>query len=131
MSDHILVVEKADDWHEDEPYFDLAIECATPATCNGWIECREPHEGFDPDDESSPAFDQLEDVLIHGVNHEWKYGHGWAVAYEGCIVAWDHDHVVEYGSDIAHEHGEGRHQVDSDWDDWGLVLQYAASEVSS
>jgi hypothetical protein len=44
---HVLHVTKHADWTEDEPYYKTSITCVAPDLCNGWVECRDPHETVD------------------------------------------------------------------------------------
>lgn len=89
------------------------IECSDPASCPGWTECPESHEGFDPEDEESPAFDEYEDVMIHGVSHNWEWGWNWTVPYEGCPVkASDHDTPDGVVLD-----GPRRYLLETEWED--------------
>lgn len=65
---------------------------------------------------------------IHGVLHEWRWGHGWTVPFEGCVVADNvHRGWSDDASDIAIEHGIGTHVVDDDWDDTDLRLTYVST----
>ena len=102
----------------DDPAIKWRIECSDPAACPGWMECPENHAGYDPNVEESPAFDQYEDVMIHGVAHEWRTDYGWTVPFDGCPVQDGGDDA----SDIAHEKGVGRWEVDDDWDDTTCYL---------
>lgn len=103
------------------------IECSDPAACDGWIECDKDHDGYDPEDETSPAYDEFEDVMIHGVPHDWHYG--WTVPYAGCPVVgschlgWD----VPEGIPMDRP---GRYLVDDEWDD-SLVSLTLVREVQS
>ena len=123
---HHLIVTKGPDWTEDDPEYRWTVTCLNPNACNGWQECPEDHNGYDPKDKDSLAYDEWEDVEIHGVLHEWHWGHGWTVPYEGCCVA---DNLncwggVDSADDIAQEHGVGTHVVDDDWDDTDLTLTW-------
>lgn len=117
MSRHILIV--------DEDREGFTIECADPAHCAGWIECTGDHTGYDPEDEESPAFDEWEDVEIHGVFHDWRRGYGWTVPYPGCVVAAE---AVEAPDELWERvDGDyllkpGRWVVDDDWDDTSCYL---------
>lgn len=96
------------------------IECSDPASCPGWIECDEDHSGFDPDDENSPAYDMYDDpVMIHGVEHEWRHGHGWTVEYEGCPVERG---CADLDTDAMDMTRPGRYLLDEDWDDTDCYL---------
>lgn len=119
---HRLTITKSPDWEPDEPYWDWSIECATPDLCGGWWECRESHEviGLPQNDgpwnssEDAPWFEE-EEFTFHGVEHTWRWGHGWTVPYPGCVVQ-----TADIGDDvheIASVHGEGVYLVEDDWDD--------------
>lgn len=123
MSGHALLVEQGDDHFEDQPDWKGTIHCLTPAKCEGWWECSGDHTGYDPDEKDSPAYDQTEDVMIHGVLHGYQHGFGWTVPYDGCIVAASdsiHEHVYEIGQ----QHGAGLHLVDTEWEDTDCTLIY-------
>ena len=115
---HVLVI-------DDTENNGWTFECPGQPACSGWEECRDPagHEGFDPEDEDSPAFDEYEDVEIHGVFHEWQWGYGWTVPFVGCVVD-------ENGCDLPYElwdreqdrYKPGRWIVNDDWDDTDCTL---------
>ena len=125
MTRHWVTVTRDEDYiarfgdSPHDPAIKWAIECSDPAACPGWVECPENHTGYDPEDEESPAFDQYEDVMIHGVVHEWRTGYGWTVPFDGCPVR---DGGGDDASDIAHEKGVGRWEVYDDWDDTDCYL---------
>lgn len=104
----------------DDPAIKWRIECSDPAACPGWMECPENHTGYDPDDEESPAFDEYEDVMIHGVVHEWRPGYDWTVPIDGCPVR--DGAADDAASEIAYRKGVGRWEVDDDWDDVDCYL---------
>ena len=79
----------------------------------GWIECDGDHTGFDPDDETSPAYDEWEGVMIHGVPHDWHLCE-WTVPYTGCPVT---DFAREQDFDGIDLSRPGRWLLDVDWDD--------------
>ena len=139
---HILTVVKSNDFDPESPDFDFSIECLNVDECGGWTVCDEKHEvagrsalcgpyecdcggedgpsclGDEPGEGNHPRppwYDQ-EDFEFHGIVHEWKYGHGWAVPFKGCVVA-DNDYVCDSAHEIALKHGCGRHEVDDEWDD--------------
>lgn len=120
MSDHRLVVTRGPDHYEDQDDFEFTIQCLDPEACEGFISCHEEHPGADPSTETA---------LFHGVTHTYRPGHGfWSVPYDGCIVAWGLDGSgVDSAHDIATLHGFGTHDVDADWDDFGLVLHHVAT----
>lgn len=90
------------------------IVCSDPEACPAWVECEKDHAGYNPDDEDSVVFDCHEDeVLIHGVIHEWRWGYGWTVAYPGCPVAVA-DYDLPEGVSLDRP---GFYPVDVDWDD--------------
>lgn len=105
--------------------YGYSIECPG---CNGWQECREEHsvEGYDglndgPDGspEDAPWFEE-EEFIFHGELHTWHWGHGWTVAYKGCVVR-----ANESGDDannIALTYGPGDYLVGEDWDDETVYL---------
>lgn len=115
-AEHVLVVAKSDDWHDDDPAWDFAVECCNPDQCNGFIECDKAHDGMDPNEETSPAYDQTENVLIHGEHHDWHYGFGWCVPFNGCVVK-GVGNWTDSAWDIASDHGAGRFVVEDEWDD--------------
>lgn len=136
---HLLTVTKSSDLAEDDPVWDYAVTCLAPDQCSGWQECREAHvvDGMSaangPHD--CPAEDAAaclqpwcdrDEFEFHGVSHQWRWGYGWTVPFRGCVVAEE----VHCGSgcdsafDIAHEHGEGEHLVDDDWDDTTVTLYF-------
>lgn len=102
------------------------IECSDPIACPGWIECFGDHTGMDPEDEDSPAFDQWEDVEMHGVEHEWQSGYGWTIDYRGCPVADRDDWDVPDGIPMDRP---GHYLVDVDWDDTYCHLTLIEEDV--
>lgn len=101
----------------------VTVECSDPAACPGWVECDGDHAGFDPDDETSPAYDEHEDVMIHGVLHGWQWGYGWTVDYSGCPVLGFADEQDFDGLDRTRP---GRWLLDVDWEDdhcWMTVVR--------
>lgn len=127
---HILVKEiDADDPEE----FTYRIECQIAGSCGGWLECNEPPESDcriadDPHDCADDALwcgrDEFE---FHGVVHTWHDGYGWTVPFEGCIVAWaDWD-----APDEVEALPPGRYQVDDEWEDMSLYLDYVGPEEVS
>lgn len=118
---HVLHVTKHADWTEDEPYYKTSITCVAPDLCNGWVECREPHEvdGVDASvgpydcDRDAPWLDE-DQFDFHGVEHTWQWGPGWTVPFDGCCVA---EWGGEAASELAHEVGLGDWSVDDEWDD--------------
>lgn len=129
---HVLVITKSDDWHEDQPDFDSAIECQSVEKCGGWWECMDPHEVDGDSAADGPwecdlnaPWNERDEFTFHGFEHTWRYGFGWTVPYEGCIVA-QADSVSDYAHDIGHEHGPGRYLVDDDWDDTDCTLIYVS-----
>ena len=122
---HILVVsaEGPHRWsgqfrdHLDVENYDWTLFCPGSSHCSGWQECTGDHTGYDPDDLDSVACDKYdEEVVIHGVAHEWKYGWGWTVPYVGCPVQ-----ASGTLGDDAHEilmtYGPGAYLVDDEWYD--------------
>ena len=124
---HFLVVTETEDSTTEDPDYSVSVSCSDPANCDGWVECAEEHGDIDPDGND-------EDVEIHGVLHDWQYGHGcWSISYPGCVVAWDFDQRggTDSAWDIAYAYNAGRHEVDVEWGDWGaefLYVQPAAPE---
>ena len=96
------------------------IKCSVEGGCGGWQECREDHTGFDPNDEDSVAYDEFEDVMIHGVSHVWRWGYDWTVPYEGCIL----EHGDFEVPDEIDKRRDGVYEVDDDWDDTDVWLTY-------
>jgi hypothetical protein len=147
MRGHILTITKGSDWFEDQPDWRGEIECLSADECGGWQECREPHliGGWSVDGgpyetsgclacEHGPksSFKHVpwcdeEELVLHGVVHTWRWGHGWTVPFEGCVVAVN-DYVCDSVFDIGQQHGEGRHLVDDEWDDHWCALIYAGAE---
>lgn len=106
-----------------------SIECSDPSDCPGWQECPESHAGMDPDEEDSPAYDQYEDVEIHGVLHDWKSEYGWTVPFEGCPVV---ECAAFWGNDVDGKYDPnrpGRYLLDVKWDDQSVYLT-VVEEVS-
>lgn len=62
-----------------------------------------------------------DEFVFHGVPHTWRYGYGWTVPFEGCVVD-ANDSCVDEAYDIAREHGPGTHEVDDDWDETTCYL---------
>lgn len=92
----------------EDPPLTYRLECADPKACPAWIECDQEHpDAPDPDEE-------YEGVVMHGVEHEYRWGSGWTVDYPRCAAAstfLDGDsHLV-----IARELGTGRHEVSVEW----------------
>ena len=73
---------------------------------------------MDPDDETSPAFDEFEGVMIHGESHDWTWGHNWTVPCEGCPVV-NGDYDTPDGVELDGPH---RYLLDTDWDDTDCYL---------
>lgn len=119
---HVLTI-KPNDFHtEDDPSWDWEVACTRPERCNGWEECSKDHPGMDPTDEESPAYDQYEDVEIHGILHEWQWSYGWTVPYVGCIVNSGLADLFDSVYEIARDSGPGEYRVDDDWDDGDCYL---------
>jgi hypothetical protein len=124
MSDHTLTITESDHWTHEDPDWDFKITCWAPSTCEGWIECSGDHAGYDPEDEESPAFDEYEDVEIHGLLHEWR--NNWVVPFPGCIV--DASEWIDDAREIARQEGPGTYWVASEWggyadDEFSLTSQ--------
>lgn len=126
MTRHWVLVTRDEDYiarfgdDPDDPATKWTIECSDPSACEGWEECPGEHGGFDPNDEDSPAFDEYEDVEIHGVPHEWRWGYGWTVPYAGCPVMGGS--ADDAPAEVAAAQGVGRWEVDADWDDTDCYL---------
>lgn len=116
---HVLTITRSADWDHEDPAYDFAITCVEPKLCNGYWECSGDHSGFDPNDETSPAYDE-EEFQIHGEWHTYRYSIGWTVAYPGCVVA-TCDSLGDSAHWIADEHGPGHFIVDDEWGDPGDV----------
>lgn len=130
MSTHYVVVE------ESQAYLDHCrkrgitplradiyrwrIECGDRAACPAWVKCDGVHADMDPEDEDSPAYDLWEDVEIHGVVHQWRWGHSWTISLVGC-AAEGREGLMDLPDGIAHDR-PGRWLVDVDWDDDECVL---------
>ncbi|MBB3040982.1 hypothetical protein [Nocardioides soli] len=125
---HHLTVVKDDDFDPEYPHFKGTITCLVPTKCGGWQECPESHQieggpvndGPWDSDEDAPWFEE-DYFTFHGVEHEWRYGYGWTVPFEGCCVA-DNDSSVDSVHDIGLENGEGTYVVDDEWDDTSCTL---------
>ena len=128
MSTHYAVVTVDEAYAARFPTFPTEyvtrIECSDPAACPGWEECRGgDHAGFDPDDEESAAYDQYEDVEIHGVLHEWKWGYGWTVPFAGCPVAANFDgDIYELPTPLR----PGKWRLEDEWDGEDVYLTVVA-----
>jgi hypothetical protein len=129
-STHILVKEIDP---EDPEGFRYRIECQVPDSCDGWIECDKPSEfgcryadsPYDcPDDAPWSGLNEFE---FHGVPHTWRDGYGWTVPFEGCIVAWADWEPPDEVETLP----PGRYQVEDDWDDTSLYLNYVGPEEVS
>lgn len=107
-----LVLPEHIDHHE------YAIVCPPGNGCSGWEQCGEPHEGGDEDKWRRPEGDDERE--FHGVNHTWRYGHGWTVPFTtGCIVTYNGDYELPNDYD---ELPIGEYDVDDDWDDTSCNL---------
>ena len=144
---HHLTIVKGDDWFEDQPDWDGSITCLAPAKCGGWWECGETHgvngtsAGDGPygadcpgcivplgaDEAHLPWCDE-DEFEFHGVLHTWRYGYGWTVPYDGCVVQ-AADDVCDAVYDIGQEHGEGTYFVDDEWDDTSCSLVFASRVI--
>lgn len=133
---HVLVIEPDAAYAErfpDAPVeYRWAIECLVPEKCGGWQECPESHQidgeptndGPWESDETAPWYEE-EEYEFHGVWHEWRYGYGWTVPFDGCVVA-DAVHV-----DCPVEPMRpGRWLVNDEWDDTYLTLD-VVSEIAT
>jgi len=120
---HAVVVREGADHHEDQHHWQGDVYCLTPERCNGFEECAGDHTGMDPDDEDSPAYDRGDEFEMHGVAHEWHYGYGWTVPYNGCVVqaGWN-DSLPDEIHELGEAHGPGLHLVDDDWDEGMVTL---------
>lgn len=133
-SKHVLVKEIDPEDHEE---FRYRIECQVPDSCDGWWECDKPHEvdGRRADGAQDGPFDceadvpwsDKEEFEFHGVTHTWRYGHGWTVPFEGCIVAWADSEPPEEVEALP----PGRYEVEDEWDDTSLYLNYVGPEEVS
>ena len=127
---HLLSVSKSKHWTADDPDWTWVITCLAPEKCGGWQECDESHEiegqpvndGPWDSDESAPWCEQ-DQYVFHGVEHEYRWGHGWTVPFDGCVVA-EHAYWSDSVAEIVDEHGEGEHVVDDDWDDEVMTMIY-------
>lgn len=133
---HILTITTTEDHTADDPDYRWDVECLAPEKCDGWQECLEPHEvdgksaasGPYDCDEDAPWCDE-DEYEFHGVLHTWRWGNGWTVPFEGCVVS-ANDSTCDSVYDIAREHGAGRYQVDDDWDDETCYLTVIPESAS-
>lgn len=129
MSGHLLHVEATADHTPKKPDWSFSIQCVKPESCGGWQECGQPHGSGTLSADLGPweadplaPWGEEEEFTFHGVLHEWRYGYGWTVPYDGCPVAdslnWSNDDAW----DIARHHGVGTHVVQDEWDDTSCSL---------
>lgn len=133
---HTLIKEIDTDyaaWQPDAAVeYRYRIECADPASCDGWIECGEEHEveGRSADAYDEGPFDCAPDAPwfgaekfeFHGAMHTWRDGYGWTKPFDGCIVAYTDWDVP----DEAWSGPVGRYPVDDEWDDTSCTLSVCA-----
>lgn len=127
--EHHLTITPDDDGDDfDTPGWQFEITCLAPTKCGGFQECPDEHQvagvsaADGPDaDESAPWFDE-EEFEFHGVMHEWRYGFGWTVPFDGCVVSDALNWNCDSAADIADRHGAGVHVVDDEWDDSSCTL---------
>lgn len=106
------------------------MECSQEHICEHGCDAREGFEENDPDGKECPGFkkklpglpgepdeyslncwDGEEDFEFHGVEHTYRYGHGWTVPFEGCIV-------IELAYELPEGFDEvpiGDHAIETDW----------------
>lgn len=145
MTKHILTISRDEgalhrlskyrepDEQDRKDYYSVSIECPTPEYCAGWEECREPHtspDGFLSAEDGPYDTDcgtgetdcvpwcGRDDFEFHGIEHTWRWGHGWTVPYDGCIVA-AQDIEVPDGIDTERD---SRWLIEDDWDDTDCYL---------
>lgn len=134
---HLLTITKEADFDPEWPHFDYEVTCLAPDLCGGWEECPEAHEvdgvsaedGPDECPEDVAWFDEPT-FTFHGVEHEWRYSHGWTVPFPGCVVA-ANDYICDDAHDIGVTHGEGTHVVDDEWDEYYCSLIYVSTQPDS
>lgn len=126
---HVLVIEPDTEYaarFPDAPVeYRWSIECQNPARCGGWQECHESHQidgepvndGPWESEESAPWFEE-DYYTFHGVEHEWRYGHGWTVPFDGCVVAEN----AGYTDCPVEPMRTGRWLVEDEWDDTYMSL---------
>lgn len=123
---HTVVVEVDQAYAARFPELDTeyawSLECSDPGACPGWVECTGDHTGSDPEDDTSPAYEQWDDVAIHGLPHDYRYGHGWTVPDPGCPVVNNTSFGSTYLPDEVDMTRAGRWEVDPDWDDTECTL---------
>lgn len=107
-------------------YAHITITCTDPDACEGWIECRWDHDWYDPDESTSPAYGQYEDVMIHGEPHAWHNRYGWTVAHPRCPVE---DKAPEQDFDGIDTDRDGTYLLDIDWYD-DTCIATVATRVS-
>lgn len=126
MSRHILVVEPDTAYAERFPDFPPEtrwhIECPDGNGCSGWEECDGDHSSLTEDDQDEGY------ATAHGVEHEYRWGYGWTVPYEGCVVAGNDsteppDELWKRDEDSHNLRLPlGRWVVDDDWDETHCTL---------
>lgn len=91
-------------WYGTRFEFDVleaTLDCPGFPHCTGLEECMDCRGVPDYDDASWGDTAGDEERELHGVHHEWNWGYGWVVEYEGCIVRTRelplYDWAVEYG----------------------------------
>lgn len=97
----------------------ITVTCSNPSACEGWIKCSADHDGYDPDDPDSPAYDEWEGVMIHGKIHDWHSIYGWVTEHPGCPVI---DHTPEQDFDGIDTSRDGTYLLDIDWDDTACFM---------
>lgn len=134
---HTLIKEIDTDYTgmpDGEVEYRYRIECADPATCDGWIECGKLHEFDGRDADTYGPYDcepdcpwfESEEFDFHGVVHTWRDGYGWTVPFDGCIVAytdWDVPDEIWSGP-------VGRYPVDDEWDDTQCTLSIRTEDTA-
>lgn len=138
MADHILVVEG-----DREDGFVFSIECLVPGGQHGWEECGQDHAAelaayratatlpHEPDADCDAGADcecewaDGDELLMHGIVHEYSGSYGWTTPFPGCVVADQVSRGADWdAADIAADHGAGRWLVEDDWSDDDMRLDY-------
>lgn len=97
--------------------------------CDGWQECHKDHDTHDvdacltPDTEPCICDPNEDDEFdFHGVTHTYRWGAGWTVPYQGCVIAGSEDTITDFVYETAYTYGPGSYIIEDDWDFYDLYL---------